>query len=87
MNIGEKQSHKTVGILNEGVNNQFIDNVFDGLDVGIHDKGKNTVAFGNKFAKSGKGNARHWNIFIKSIFTIICGLIIAFLVFKFGWNK
>ena len=85
MNIGEKQSHKTVGILNEGVNNQFIDNVFDGLDVGIHDKGKNTVAFGNKF--TGSATVRWYQIWWGQLaILIVGGLVVAYMVYVFGWN-
>jgi len=41
--------NKKVGILNEGENNQFINNTFIGMDIGIRDKGKKTKAKGNKF--------------------------------------
>ena len=30
----DRQNRNTVGILNEGSDNKFTDNVFDGLDIG-----------------------------------------------------
>ena len=45
----EELTGKRIGILNEGKNNSFINNTFEGLDISIKDKGKNTNAKGNKF--------------------------------------
>lgn len=42
---------RSVGILNEGKNNTFVNNTFEGFDVGIKDKGENTKANNNKFYK------------------------------------
>lgn len=44
-----EQERKRVGILNKGENNRFIDNTFEGLDVGIQDEGVGTFASGNRF--------------------------------------
>lgn len=46
----DKAVPKRTGILNKGKNNTFVDNTFDGLDVGIEDQGENTKAEGNKFS-------------------------------------
>lgn len=46
---GNKNTNKRVGILNKGKHNTFINNSFDGLDIGIQDEGVNTTAKGNKF--------------------------------------
>ncbi len=40
---------KKVGIFNKGKGSRFIDNTFVGLDVGIQDEGRNTLAKGNQF--------------------------------------
>lgn len=40
---------KRIGILNKGKNNQFINNTFENLDVGIQDEGEDTIAEGNEF--------------------------------------
>jgi hypothetical protein len=45
----ESKQNKKIGILNKGKNNTFIDNSFEGLDVGIQDEGDGTLASGNKF--------------------------------------
>lgn len=50
LNIGRKKK-ESIGILNEGRDNKFIDNEFSGFNVGIKDDGKNTEARGNKFKK------------------------------------
>ena len=42
-------NQKRVGILNQGKNNKFISNSFEGLDVGIDDQGEGTLAEDNKF--------------------------------------
>lgn len=44
-----KNKSKRVGILNKGKENSFIDNSFEGFDVGIQDEGENTTAERNKF--------------------------------------
>ncbi len=49
LGIGKKDKGKTVGILNKGSDNKFINNTFDRLDIGIEDHGKNTTAKDNKF--------------------------------------
>jgi len=43
---------KTIGILNKGRFNKFINNKFFGLDIGIQDEGEETFASGNKFSDS-----------------------------------
>lgn len=50
LTIGRKKK-ESIGILNKGKDNKFIDNEFNGFDVGIKDEGKNTEARGNKFEK------------------------------------
>ena len=47
------QQPARVGILNKGKNNSFIDNEFSGLNIGIKDEGKGTLALGNKFKENG----------------------------------
>ena len=49
-NLG-KNKKKTVGILNEGKNNTFINNKTVGFDIGMHDRGENTQAIDNEFEK------------------------------------
>ena len=52
--FGKKQKatkFKRVGILiNKGKSNSIIDNTFQGLDVGIEDRGEKTKVKGNKFS-------------------------------------
>lgn len=50
LNMGKKKK-ESIGILNKGRDNKFIDNEFSGLDVGIKNEGENTEARGNKFQK------------------------------------
>jgi len=50
LNIGRKRK-ESIGILNKGKDNRFINNKFSGLDVGIKDEGKSTEARNNKFEK------------------------------------
>jgi hypothetical protein len=45
----DKKKKESIGILNKGRDNKFIDNEFNGLDVGIKDEGENTEAKNNKF--------------------------------------
>jgi len=40
---------KTIGILAKGVDGNYVNNSFSGLDAGIQDEGKRTFATGNKF--------------------------------------
>lgn len=49
LSIKDMEEKKSIGILNKGKNNKFIDNSFVGLDVGIQDEGEETYASGNKF--------------------------------------
>ena len=44
-----QRKNGSVGILNKGKNNKFINNRFSNLDVGIQDEGTNTHAEGNEF--------------------------------------
>lgn len=48
--IGRKKK-ESIGILNKGKNNKFLNSEFSGLDIGIKDEGENTEARGNKFKK------------------------------------
>ena len=88
--MSELRENKTIGILNEGKDSQFIGNTFDGLDVGIHDKGEGTVASGNKFTERKQViNAKirwHQNWWGQLAILVIGGLILAYLVYRFGWN-
>lgn len=71
-----KEPKVSVGILNRGKNNKFINNTFQNLDVGIQDEGENTLAVGNQFMKfgqdAGKFFTRHpwWS-------AVIAGLIVS----------
>jgi hypothetical protein len=73
-----KEPRVSVGILNQGKNNRFINNTFEGLDVGIQDEGENTVARGNQFIgfsqDAGKFFNKHpwWS-------AIIAGLLVSVL--------
>ncbi len=54
LSFGKKEDHTqrkngSVGILNRGRNNKFINNRFSNLDVGIQDEGTSTVVEGNEF--------------------------------------
>lgn len=44
-----EKKRQTVAILNKGKDNKFLDNTFEGFDVGIQDEGEGTLAKGNKF--------------------------------------
>lgn len=70
------QKTKKIGILNKGKNNQFKDNVFDGLDVGIQDEGEATMASGNAFVgdKSSNTSLRWYQTWWSQV---VVGLIIA----------
>ena len=75
-----KKKRKTVGILNEGEENAFINNEFEGFDIGIHDKGKRTFASGNKFFRK-VGNKLFWKQFWIHIVLggILVGVVVHFL--------
>lgn len=47
--IDNAKERKSIGILNKGKGNSFINNSFLGLDVGIQDEGEKTYASGNEF--------------------------------------
>lgn len=47
--IDEGNKKKSIGILNRGRNNKFLNNEFSGLDIGIQDEGEKTLASGNRF--------------------------------------
>ena len=49
-----KKPKVSIGILNRGKNNKFINNTFKDFGVGIQDEGENTLAVGNKFTNFGK---------------------------------
>lgn len=44
-----KEQPKRIGIINRGRNNTFLNNTFEGLDIGIKDEGEETIARGNEF--------------------------------------
>jgi len=76
----------SIGILNRGKNNRFINNTFEGLGIGIQDEGENTLAQGNKFL-SGKKNienfaATHpwWFAIITGVILLVIGLLLEYLV-------
>ncbi len=50
LSIGKKKKN-SIGILNKGRDNKFINNKVDGFDIGMKDEGKNTEARNNKFKK------------------------------------
>jgi hypothetical protein len=78
---------KQVGVLNEGKSNKFIDNTFSNLDVGIHDKGKDTYAKGNNFLGS-KNLLRSWldSWWGRIIAGVAVGMVVVFLTYLFRWN-
>lgn len=82
-----QRPHQTIGILNQGKNNKFIGNTFDGFDIGIKDQGELTYAHGNKFQK-GMNNSKEWyeKPFGIILLMVIAGLIIAGVVFYLHWN-
>ena len=47
--ISKEQSTGPIGILNQGKNNTFTNNEFEGFGIGIKDEGENTNALDNKF--------------------------------------
>ncbi|MDP1760268.1 MAG: hypothetical protein Q8L01_02350 [Candidatus Woesebacteria bacterium] len=72
----------SIGILNRGKNNKFINNTFEGLDVGIQDEGESTLAVGNKFTNFGKNvekfHAKHpwWFALITGGIFLIVGYLL-----------
>ncbi|MBI2404654.1 hypothetical protein HYV22_00545 [Candidatus Gottesmanbacteria bacterium] len=48
INVGPGAQKKSIGILNKGKNNRFVNNKIQGLDVGIQDEGENTLAQDNE---------------------------------------
>jgi len=85
MEKSNQESKVSIGILNRGKNNKFINNTFEGLDVGIQDEGENTFAEGNKFINVGKEiknfSVRHpwWFAIITGLVLIIVGYILKLL--------
>ena len=77
------QMNKTIGILNKGKDNKFINNEFTGLDIGIQDEGENTLAVDNKF-DSHANHIKWWEktwvqiIFLLGAVAGIVGLILVF---------
>ncbi|MFA6397489.1 MAG: hypothetical protein WDK96_01415 [Candidatus Paceibacterota bacterium] len=85
------ENKKTIGILNQGKNNKFINNTFENLDIGIKDEGENTKALGNSFQKNIDTNFKlawyqiWWVKYI--IFPLVVLLFGSFLILKLGLNK
>ncbi len=81
-----RQPKVSIGILNQGRNNKFIDNTFEGLDVGIQDEGENTLAVGNSFTEPEKSKkrfyARHpwWFAIITGVILLMIGYLIDLFV-------
>ncbi len=78
---------KSVGVLNRGKNNKFINNSFSGFDVGIQDEGENTFARGNSF-DDGAGRTEKWyqiwwGQVLIGLFVLLVG---GFMLYKMGWN-
>lgn len=48
--IGKKQqqNNKRIGILNEGKNTKILNNKINGMDIGIKDRGQNTITKDNE---------------------------------------
>lgn len=55
-NIGKEKKKQSIGILNKGKNNTYINNRFKGRDIGIKDEGEGTNAVDNKFFENQKIN-------------------------------
>ena len=76
----------SIGILNRGKNNKFINNTFDGLDVGIQDEGENTLAVGNRFTNFSKDVKKFyiehpwWFALITGGILIIIGYILKLVI-------
>ncbi|MCL5006744.1 MAG: hypothetical protein M1153_01155 [Patescibacteria group bacterium] len=70
----------SIGILNRGENNKFINNTFEGLDVGIQDEGENTLAEGNKFIDVGR-DVKEFSTKHPWWFAIITGLILLLVAY------
>ncbi|MFA5228644.1 MAG: hypothetical protein WC446_02685 [Candidatus Paceibacterota bacterium] len=99
--MGKEQNKKTIGILNRGKNNTFLDNTFNGLDVGIQDEREGTFASDNKFAEKENQSIkpekekRYWFSMDNPIIYILVILLIAVICYlahkhglplKFGSN-
>lgn len=86
-----KKEIETVGIRNEGKENQFLNNKFKGFDIGLHDKGEKTVAKGNEFYKSidqyksGQVKWHHtwWGGIIIGVIVSVIATLIVLIITKF----
>lgn len=74
---------KTIGVLNKGKNNQFINNKFHNLDIGILDEGEGTIASGNKFFRKIKEVGFWKKYFWIPLLVVILG---GFILHWFGWT-
>ncbi|HLB41997.1 MAG: hypothetical protein A3F13_04925 [Gammaproteobacteria bacterium RIFCSPHIGHO2_12_FULL_40_19] len=80
---------KTVGILNKGKDNKFENNEFEGLDVGIEDRGERTTAKGNIFrwlSQQHLAEKWHQKWWMKLLLSLAIFLIGSYLVYYFGWS-
>lgn len=70
-------------ILNEGKNNTFVNVSSEGFDIGIHDKGENTVVAGGKYTTNNL-NRNWWEktwFQIIALMAAVLGIISFFLIF------
>lgn len=79
------QIPKSIGILNKGRRNVFINNKFLGLDIGIQDEGEETFAAGNRLQDNKKPKEKWyqkwWGILILGIIvTVVGGIILNFIL-------
>lgn len=81
VNVNSKNRNQSIGILNEGNENTFQNIETEGFDIGIHDKGKKTKVINFKGLR--KKSKKWW---VETLLTIVGGLIVACLVYYFGWN-
>lgn len=58
---------------------------FEGFDVAIKDEGKRTKIFNSVF----RGIKKIWHeyFWVRLVLEIVFTLVVAYLVYKFGWNK
>lgn len=79
MKKDNEEERKRIGILNKGCSNKFINNTFEGCDIGIQDEGRGTIAEGNRFLSvSDQGGVRvnwtKWGVVV-GIMNLLRGIL------------
>lgn len=78
---------QSTGIINAGKNNVFDNCVITGFDKGIENKGDNAKIKNTKIENKISKQKWYENLWFKTIIGILSGLIVGFLLYKFGWTK